>query len=231
MMQTLRSRLPLVASILLVAALAALLATRVQWPQDLFTDPAHATLWIENWGPMAPMAVITLQVVQVLLAPVPGQVVGVASGYLFGVAWGTLFSLLGTTLGSLIGVVLARKLGRPLVERLVPGETLVWLDAGARRWGPFFFVLVFLLPFLPDDLACLFAGLTPIPIPAMMLAVVVGRAPGIFVSCWLGANATNVPPQAWVALVAVSIALALLFLCGSKHVEQGVVSLLQRLSR
>jgi len=193
----------------------------------LFTDQMHLREWMRDWGIWAPLAIIVLQMAQVLLAPIPGQVIGLASGYLFGVVWGTFYSVLGTALGSLVAFALARVYGRALVERLVPSQTLAWLDAGAQRRGLFFFVLIFLLPFLPDDLACFVAGLTPIPIPALMLAVLAGRPPGILVSCWLGANATGLSIAQWAVVVAGSILLALLFLLYGEQLQECMTKLIE----
>jgi len=174
---------------------------------------------------------VILQMAQVLLAPVPGHVVGAASGYLFGVLWGTLYSTLGTALGSLVAFALSRKYGRPLLERLVPGDRLARLDARAHQKGLFFFALVFLVPFLPDDIACFAAGLTPIPIPALMLAVLAGRPPGILVSAWLGAKATGLSAVQWVLVLATSTLFALLFLFYGPQLEDRVMNLVERLSR
>ena len=194
----------------------------------LFRDPAALREWLDTWGTWAPAGIIALQVVQVLLAPIPGNVIGLASGYVFGVVQGTLYSLLGTALGSLIAFALARTYGRPLVERLLPAAMLEWLDSRAQRRGLLFFVLLFLLPFLPDDLACFVAGLTPIPIPALVLAALAGRLPGLFVSSWVGANALGLTRTQSTVLIAASAGLALLFLLYERRVEDWAVSLVDR---
>lgn len=186
----------------------------------LFNDSQRLVTWVRGRGPWAPLAIIALQVGQVLLAPIPGQVVNAAAGFLFGTLLGTLYSLLGTVTGSLIAFVLARAYGRPFVERLVPHQTLAWLDAGAQRRGLFFFTLVFLLPFLPDDLACFAAGLTPIPIPALMAVAITARTPGILVSSWLGANAGELSKAQWVMLITASALLAGLFLLYGERLQQ-----------
>lgn len=178
----------------------------------LFQDQARLREWVNQWGLWKPFAIILLQMAQVLLAPVPGQIVGLVSGYFFGVVWGTIYSMVGTMLGSAAAFILARTFGRPLVERLIPPPTLKRLDDGAQRHGLFFFLMVFLIPFLPDDLACFVAGLSSIPIPALLLAAIAGRLPGIFTSCWLGANAVRFTTTQWALLIVASALLALLFL-------------------
>jgi uncharacterized membrane protein YdjX (TVP38/TMEM64 family) len=190
---------------LALAALAAILflavgmcSMRLSGP---WSNPASMRAWLLRQGPYAPVSIILLQVMQVVLAPIPGQAVGLAAGYLYGAGVGTLLSLTGTALGSLVAFGLARLFGRPLVERVVPPEWLSRLDAGAQKRGLLFFLIVYLLPFLPDDMACYVAGLTSIPIPALMAVAVLGRAPGLWVSCWLGANATGLSKGGWVLVI------------------------------
>lgn len=189
-----------------------------------FEDSQRMLTWVRDRGPWAALAIIVLQIGQVLLAPIPGQIVNVAAGYLFGTLLGTFYSLLGTATGSWIAFAMARAYGRPLVERLVPGQTLAWLDAGAQRRGLFFFALVFLLPFLPDDLACFAAGLTRIPIPALMAVAVTARIPGILVSSWLGANAEGLSTTHWAVLITASALLAGLFLRYGERLQQHLMA-------
>ncbi len=178
----------------------------------------------------APISIVLLQAAQVLLAPIPGQVIGMASGYLFGALQGALYSILGTALGSLLAFTLARRFGRPLVKHVAPRHVMERLDASIRRRGLLFFVLVFLLPFLPDDLICFAAGLTPIPIPALMLAVLAGRPPGIIVSAWVGANARDLSASQWAAVITGSALLALPFLLFGERLEAAVMSVVDRLT-
>jgi uncharacterized membrane protein YdjX (TVP38/TMEM64 family) len=173
---------------------------------------------------------ITLQVVQVLLGPVPGQVLGLVSGYLFGVVWGTFYSVVGNALGTLIAVTLARAYGRPLVERLVSVSTLARVDAGTKRRGLLFFFLVFLLPFVPDDLICLAAGLTRIPIPALILATLAGRSPGIWVSCWLGANAGALTSTDWAFIVLASALMAVILFRYGPQLQDRALRFTERVS-
>jgi uncharacterized membrane protein YdjX (TVP38/TMEM64 family) len=185
--------------------------------------------WIASWGNAGPVVIVVLQAFQVVAAPVPGAVLGLVSGYLYGVGWGTLYSVLGTAGGSLIALWLARRYGRPLVERLSPPATLARIDAVMRRRGLPFLVLVFLLPFLPDDAACFVAGLTTIPIPALMLAVVAGRPPGIWVSCWLGANAAGLTRTQWAAVITASAVLLVPFLLYGDRLQVWALALADRL--
>jgi uncharacterized membrane protein YdjX (TVP38/TMEM64 family) len=194
-------------------------------------DPQELGEWLSQWSGYVPLAVVLSQALQVLVAPIPGNVVSFASGYLLGVGRGTFYSSVGTAIGSLLAFALARAFGRPLAELWVPADTLARLDAGANRRGLFFFALVFLVPFVPDDLACLAAGLTSIPIPALMLAVLLCRPPGIFVSAWVGATATQMNAQQWAAVVVFSVLVAALFLRHGERLQALAMRLVEKPSQ
>jgi len=203
------------------------------WGDDLYrllADRETVRSWVAGFGPWGPVVVISLHALQVLLAPIPGQTVGLVAGYLYGVGLGTLYSLVGVMLGSALAMGLARWFGRPLVVRLVGAERLSRWDRIARRRGPVFFFLAFLLPFLPDDLLCFLVGLTSLPIPYMLVLAAIGRLPGLWVASWVGANATTVPWWGWVGLGIGGAALAFLFARYQARLEQGVLRLIAHIS-
>ncbi|MEA3340613.1 MAG: VTT domain-containing protein, partial [Chloroflexota bacterium] len=124
------------------------------WREPLFaffSDAERAREWVAGFGPWGPLVSVALNVAQVLLAPLPGQFVGLLNGYLYGLWLGVLYSMAGLLLGTALAMGLARRFGRPLVERLAGEETLARWDRLADRRGPLFFFLVFLFPFVPDD--------------------------------------------------------------------------------
>lgn len=49
--------------------------------------------------PFAPFIFVLLQASQIVLAPIPGQLIAFVGGYLFGVVQGTIYSLIGAVLG------------------------------------------------------------------------------------------------------------------------------------
>jgi uncharacterized membrane protein YdjX (TVP38/TMEM64 family) len=173
-------------------------------------DPLALRALVLSFGPLAPVAFVLLQAVQVVVAPVPGQVVGLVGGYLFGAVLGTLLSLLGVAIGSTVVFVLSRRYGRPYVERWIVPETLDRFDDLVERAGlPGLFV-VFFVPGLPDDAICFLAGLTTIPVRKLVAVAVVGRAPGFLLVAVAGADlaAGRLSAALWLlaALTAASLA-------------------------
>ncbi len=156
-------------------------------------------------GAWAPVALIGLYVAQVIAAPIPGQAINFVAGYLFGFWAGLGYSWLGAMLGSAAAMGLARLAGRPLIMRLVNPTLLEQLDRLAASRGLGFFFLIFLIPGLPDDVACFLAGLTRLPLAALLLAAALGRIPGMAAAIWVGASAGQIGWPGWMALAGLSL--------------------------
>jgi uncharacterized membrane protein YdjX (TVP38/TMEM64 family) len=201
--------------IIVIVAFVVLIVVVRRWGGELWTlfrnRPAMQT-WMASFGACAPLASIALNAAQVIAAPIPGQIVGLANGYLFGVWLGTLYSLLGVMLGTGIVLTLTRQWGRPFVVKLVPAAQLEKFDRLVARRGALFFFLIFLLPFLPDDLTCFAIGLTDLALGKMMILIAIGRLPGLIVSSWVGANAASLSLAGWGVLILGACALALAYL-------------------
>ena len=202
------------------------------WRQPLwsfFGNQERVRAWVSGFGPWGPLVSIALNVMQVLLAPVPGQFVGLANGYLYGVWPGTLYSMVGLLLGTALAMALGRWFGRPLVERLVNPEQLARWDRIAAHQGPPFFFLVFLLPLVPDDVTCFLIGLSSLSLPRMLILAAPARLPGVFASCWLGAYATALPWWAWILLGGGAATAAWLFWRHQTQLEHLMAHLIQTL--
>ena len=199
------------------------------WLSPLAADRQILEDWIRGLGPWGPVSIVVLEVLQVLFAPIPGQFVGLAAGYLYGVFWGTVLCLLGLALGTALAVWLGRRFGRPLVERIAGGRLIRRIDHYAQKRGALALLLVFLVPFLPDDLACFVAGLTALPLAELVALAVVGRLPGLIVSTLLGAQATELSWPQIAVLAAVSVALALLVARYQRVLERRMFAMVDRL--
>ena len=67
---------------------------------------------ILGYGMFSPLILIVFVILQVLIAPIPGQAIGLASGYIFGTALGTTYSMIGLIIGSYIAFVLSMNLNQ-----------------------------------------------------------------------------------------------------------------------
>jgi len=203
------SRARRLAFLLLGALLAAVLAGMALFDSSIgtLTDPELIRETIDGYGVFAPIAFVVLQVLQVLFAPIPGQVLAMAGGYIFGPVDGLLYSLIGATIGSAIAFALSRRYGRPVVERLIHPRTLTTVDEFLEAHGRLAVLLVFLVPGLPDDALCFVCGLTPVPLRSLVVLSFVGRIPGYALLSLAGGRfATHRPLEAALILAVVALA-------------------------
>lgn len=116
-------------------------------------------LFLDSLGPVAFVGFILLQAVQVVIAPVPGEVTGVLGGIIYGPFLGVLLSTIGLTIGSYIAFALSRAFGRPFVEKFVDERTMSRFDYLLHHKGAFLVFILFLIPGFPKDLLCYILGL------------------------------------------------------------------------
>lgn len=215
------------------AVLVALIAVLVIWWRPIYgflANQEQVRAWVEGLGAWGPLAIVLLEMIQALLAPIPGQAIEAVSGYLYGPWLGTLYPMIGMAIGSFVTFSLARRFGRPLVIRLIGQQSMARLDDLERRGGAPFFFLIWLLPFAPDDLACVAAGLTAMPTRQFMVLMPVGRLPGVFVSVWVGANVARIEPVWWgVLFVGLAIVGVVLWRWGAQ-LQESVLGLIERAS-
>jgi uncharacterized membrane protein YdjX (TVP38/TMEM64 family) len=197
---------------------------------DLLTRREALDAWLTDLGPWGPAAIVLLEMVQTLAGPVPGTAIEAASGFLFGPWLGTLYAMSGIVSGAVIAFFLARRFGRPLVLRFLGRQDVARLDHILARGGSLMFFLLWLLPFVPDDLVCLAAGLIGMPPRRFLVLMALGRLPGIFFSVWVGATATRLSPAWWLAgLVALAL-LALATWRWGARLQSALLALASRLN-
>ncbi|OYR54124.1 TVP38/TMEM64 family protein [Halorubrum halodurans] len=218
-----RRRTLLVAVGLFVAFAGASVLVREYAP--FLTDGAELRAFVAGYGPLAPLVFVAIQAAQVVVAPIPGQVIGFAGGYLFGALLGTVYSLVGVALGSSIAFWLSRRYGRPFVEAVVRTDAMDRFDAFVGEAGLPGLFLAFLIPGLPDDLLCFAGGLTDVRLRRLVAVMVVGRTPAYVVVTLSGSSLANGDLRASLVLLAVLVGSAVV---GYRRRER-ILSALERL--
>lgn len=132
------------------------------WKSGLFTRQDALVQFIQGFGVAGPLLFMLLQLLQVMLAIIPGGASCTVGVLLFGPLKGFIYNYVSICLGSAINFMLARRFGHSFV-RTFGGEEL--MDKYIRkleshqnfiRW----FALAIFLPGFPDDFLCMLAGLT-----------------------------------------------------------------------
>jgi uncharacterized membrane protein YdjX (TVP38/TMEM64 family) len=144
--------------------------------------------FFERAGPVAPVLFVALQTVQVVVAPIPGQLFAGVGGYVFGASLGTLYSMTGVCLGSYVVFALSRRYGDGLVERLLDTKTKATFERFGEENGVVTLAVFFLLPTFPDDALCAIAGLWDLRPRTFLVLLVVGRTPTFFAAAYAGTS-------------------------------------------
>lgn len=133
------------------------------WRQGLFDSLDTLQAFVDGYEVAGPLVFLALQVLQILMAFIPGGVLLTGGVVIFGPWEGLLYNCLGTALGSALNFWLAKRFGQPLVHQLMSEQTydkyFHWLSEGKKFDRLFAWAI--LLPFFPDDALCLIAGLSP----------------------------------------------------------------------
>lgn len=168
-----------------------------------------ARTWVGQFGLWAPLVYMGLFALQILIAPMPGQFMGVMSGYIFGIFLGSLYSIIALAIGAGLAMVIARHFGRPLLERFVAPEQLQLWERKLYMRSPVNWGLLFVFP-VPDFVFYL-AGLSSIPLIRLIPSIIVGRSIGLIFAGVAGGLTAQLPPEwvlmKWAFLIAVGLLL------------------------
>jgi uncharacterized membrane protein YdjX (TVP38/TMEM64 family) len=153
-----------------------------------YSSKREVRQFLARFGPYAPFVFITLQALQVVIAPIPGEATGFLGGMLFGTWLSFVYSCIGLTLGSAAAFGLGRWLGLPVVRRLVSDEVYHKFDFLAHTGGELVTLILFLIPGFPKDYLCFILGVSPLPFRTFLVLTTFGRMPGTWLLSVQGAK-------------------------------------------
>ncbi|MCK4425310.1 MAG: TVP38/TMEM64 family protein [Deltaproteobacteria bacterium] len=156
-------------------------------------------------GHLAPFAFISLQALQVVISPIPGEATGFIGGFLFGKWAGFFYSSVGLTLGSAIAFFLSRQFRRLVRLWLLRSRLYGRFEHLAEHQGLFIFYILFLFPGFPKDFLCYLLGLSRMPWLAFIAIVILGRMPGTLVLALQGANTYDKDIEGFVSILFLSL--------------------------
>lgn len=142
--------------------------------------------FILSFGAYSQVVFVVLQALQVLFAPVPGEVTGFVGGFLYGKVIGTLLSTTGLAIGSVLAFEIARVFGTRLVSMVVKQEAMNRFDHFVTHRGLQIAFILFLVPGFPKDSLCYLLGLTHMRRLDFVLMNIFGRLPGTLILSFQG---------------------------------------------
>lgn len=175
---------------------------------ESFRDLEKIKRMILSWGTYGYIAYVLLQLFQVIILPAPGFLFYLAGTAIYGPLTAFLLSYASVTLGSVVAFYIGRFFGKPIVNWCVGKEkTDKYVNLLGSK-GNVLFVLMQILPFFPDDILCMIAGLTKMKFPFFLIVMLITRPIYIATVCFLGTGEI-IPFSGWGIAVWIGIFLLL----------------------
>ncbi len=171
---------------------------------------AQFEAYIDSLGFWGFFVMLGIQILQVVIAIIPGEPVEIISGVLYGGFGGLCLCLLGILIGTVTIYLAVKKLGYPLVHKFVSPQQMSRFKflSDAKRLETVTFLLFF-IPGTPKDVLTYLVPLTDIRPIRFFLIATFARIPSIITSTYIGENLSNGNIWMTVAIFAVAGALGI----------------------
>src|SRR3989344_6228549 len=129
---------------------------------------------VKNTGAFGIIIYFIIVVIYVTLTPLFNTAILIASGYIFGGQLGFVINFLGTTVGLFLIIFLVKTYGRPLLKKIISSKYYNRFDEITQKVGPITLLIVYVLPFTPDDELTYIIAAGPIKINRFILPIIIG---------------------------------------------------------
>ena len=150
-------------------------------------DPEKFKAYVDSFGIGGFAMLFVVQILQVVVALIPGEVVEFFAGSVYGWFGGMLFCLAGIAVGEAAVFSAVRFFGKSLAEKVAGNKTLNKFKflQNEKRLKTVIFIL-FCIPGTPKDLLTYFVPLTKIKMVDFLIITLVARVPSIVTSTYAG---------------------------------------------
>ena len=174
--------------VLLVAGLTVFLFPYVQKLRDPQVQLLVET-WVRKVGVLGWLAMFGVQMLQVVIAFIPGEPVELIAGALYGAAGGLALCTLGCVTASALIFLLSKRLGKSVLDSLFGAEKVKdwkWLYDSQRMELVTF--ILFLIPGTPKDMLTYVVGVTNMRVGKFLLISSLARIPSVLSSTMIGSS-------------------------------------------
>lgn len=208
-----QSKVPLYASILLVAVLLAcyFLVPEVKlflgeaWAVLTSEDQEKIEKWVSGFGWLGPAVLILLMTVQMFLLVIPSILLMVVSIVAYGSVWGSVIVLAGIFIASSVGYIVGKYFSELIVRKLIGKKTEKNATGFIESYGFWAIVITRLNAFLPNDSISFVAGVLKMNYLKFISATLVGIVPLTFFIALLGSNTDRLKTGlAWASIVSLA---------------------------
>ncbi len=137
---------------------------------------------------------VVIMGLQGIIAPIPSEVVLLATGMIYGFVLGGIMGSIGSVAAGVLCYYISKKGGRPLAEKFVGEKALSMIDELIHKYGTGIIIVARLLPFIPFDPISYASGLVDMDVKKYTLGTAIGSIPRAFFYAWLGFSLGIQPP-------------------------------------
>lgn len=143
---------------------------------------------IKSTGAGGLFTYLGIMILQVVVLPIPSSITILAGTMIYGPTLSFLIGTLGILLGSLCAFSLGRFFGKKIIYSLFDKSNVDKYSSllGDKGGGVLF--LIFLLPFFPDDMMCMVAGMTSMTYKKFIGITLCARAMGVASLSYFGSG-------------------------------------------
>ncbi len=139
---------------------------------------------------------VILQLLNVVILPLPGFIFIIVGIAIFGAKTTFYLTVLSFILGSIISFYIGRIFGQKAVNWCIGEELTNKYKNMLGKKGDFLFAIMQILPFFPDDILCMVAGLTSMKFSYLLVVILIAKPLYVGAVCFLGTS-TILPFSGW----------------------------------
>lgn len=175
-------------------------------------------IYIESLGFFGIFVLMFVQILQVVIAIIPGEAVEVLAGLLYGTLLGFVICEIGMIIGTIIIYYFVKKVGKSRIEKVNEDEKYtkfkILNDAQSLEMLTF---IMFFIPGTPKDLLTYFMPFTKIESKKFFTIVAIARMPSILSSTYAGSSLSE---GEWVKMTLTFLFIMVTGILGIKYNNQ-----------
>jgi len=143
--------------------------------------------WITGLGFRGVLVLLGIQILQIVIAPIPGGPVQIFAGAAYGTWGGLLIMLIGCIAATMLIFAMVRKFGLPFLKRFLgEGALNTWSFLANEKKASLLVFILFLIPGTPKSFLVYLGPLTRLSMIQFTAISVFGRFPALLSSTVMG---------------------------------------------
>lgn len=197
--------------------------------RNVFEDMEGIKNFVLSFGHFSFIIFILIQILQIVVVFIPGEIVQIVGGYIFGPYMSFALCILGVLIGGSICFLLSKKFGKPLVDKITSKNTS-WIvkkiestrhKKSGRASATRIMFILYLIPGIPKDILGYISGISDMSLKEFLLISTIGRAPALFFTCFFGDQLTTKNTKLIIIFAGVfAVIFALIFVFSRKHIAR-----------